>query len=91
MGEGGTYGVHQKVVIEHRAKFQLCPIFFQQMAILELILLDYSSRNTKRNAVLVMNRPMIRRSYVFSKMNRFPPDATFENNNFTFIAKNKKY
>jgi len=29
VGEGRTYGVHQKVVIEHHAKFQLCPIFFQ--------------------------------------------------------------
>jgi len=41
-GGEGTHGVHQKVVIEHHAKFQLCPIFFQQMAILKLIFLDYT-------------------------------------------------
>ena len=32
VGEGGTYGVHQKVVIEHHAKFQVCLIFFQQIS-----------------------------------------------------------
>ena len=32
VGEGGTYEVHQKVVIEHHAKFQLCLIFFQQIS-----------------------------------------------------------